>query len=104
MNISKTGGFQEIHDHLGNRDAFISGSYYGKVPENSGNIYFESPIVGSHLSTAYCLGDSTNDLAEVKTEEGLLLLFPSWLRHGVRLNNSKDTRVSVSFNVGVNPK
>ena len=40
-----------------------------------------------------------DDYVEYPPKEGLFLLFPSWLFHGVRSNDTKDNRISISFNV-----
>ena len=85
-----------LHEH-GYQPNTFSGSYYYKVPKNSGNIQFKStnPFVISfpHRSDKY------SNLVNVEPEEGMILLFPSWLMHKVLPNKSNDTRISLAFNI-----
>lgn len=76
----------------------ISGAYYPKVPEGSIGLTFESPI------EMYKMAEVHNDITEynmkdvtVPATEGYLYLFPSWLKHGSRMNTT-DNRMVVSFN------
>jgi Putative 2OG-Fe(II) oxygenase len=39
-----------------------------------------------------------------KPHAGTMLLFPSWLLHGVEMNMSEELRISLSFNIGMSPK
>ncbi len=39
------------------------------------------------------------DQVVVKVQTATLLLFPAWLSHSVSPNESRETRISVSFNV-----
>ena len=38
-----------------------------------------------------------------KVHEGMMLIFPSWLLHGVEMNMSDQDRVCISFNIGMVP-
>ena len=38
---------------------------------------------------------------KVIPEKGKLVLFPSWIYHGVRPNDTDDTRISLSFNAKI---
>ena len=98
ININPPKTYIDSHTH---DNALFSGVYYIKTPENCGNIVFKRmdnaryfmPILSgpnSFLSTR----------SEVKGKEGLLLIFPAWLHHQVLLNNSKEDRISMSFNFG----
>jgi ectoine hydroxylase-related dioxygenase (phytanoyl-CoA dioxygenase family) len=35
----------------------------------------------------------------VRVQDGMLLLFPAYLRHSVDANASQDDRISISFNI-----
>ena len=98
ININPPKTYIDSHTH---DNALFSGVYYIKTPENCGNIVFKRmdnaryfmPILSgpnSFLSTR----------SEVRGKEGLLLIFPAWLHHQVLLNNSKEDRISMSFNFG----
>ena len=43
--------------------------------------------------------DFTSNILRIKPEEGMLVLFPSWLTHSVDPNMSSDERVVISFNI-----
>jgi uncharacterized protein (TIGR02466 family) len=96
-NVSPKYASNKIHDHA---NCLFSGVYYVKTPPDCGNIMFYDPrdaktfykpAVSSF--TAY-----TADAVAHAAEAGVLLIFPSWLKHGVEPNLSDEDRVSISFN------
>ncbi|MBC7971247.1 MAG: 2OG-Fe(II) oxygenase family protein [Verrucomicrobia bacterium] len=96
-NVNPKYASNKIHDHA---NCLFSGVYYVKTPKESGNLMFYDPrsartfykpIVSNF--TTY-----TADAVAHAAEEGLMLIFPSWLKHGVEPNLSDDDRVSISFN------
>lgn len=102
-NRNGPGDYNKPHVHP---NAILSGSYYVKVPPESGNIEFYDPVrertmlsfpVRSGHETAY-------KKFEYGCSDGLLLIFPSWLSHSVQPNRSGDTRVSIAFNIEAAPK
>lgn len=96
-NVNPKYASNKIHDHA---NCLFSGVYYLKTPPNCGNLMFYDPrpartfykpLVSNF--TAY-----TADAVAHTAEAGLLLIFPSWLSHGVEPNLSDDDRISISFN------
>lgn len=87
------GNYAHVHDH-GSSD--ISGVYYYKVPDKGSELFFRNPITQMSSSFIY---EHLSTSVDVTPEVGTILLFPSWLQHGVKTNESDDTRVSVSFNI-----
>jgi uncharacterized protein (TIGR02466 family) len=92
-----------VHNHP---NSILSGVYYIQVPEDSGNIFFCDPRPASQMlippgqeSTPWTLSRVT-----YRSVPGTLLLFPSWLTHGVEPNNSNGERIAISFNIGMMPK
>jgi|TARA_R110000803_G_scaffold64018_1_gene124821 uncharacterized protein (TIGR02466 family) len=90
-----------VHSH---GDAVVSGVYYIKVPKDSGNIFFVNPALQQiEVNWKNCIKEYTNYNSShfsIKSIEHYLLLFPSWLSHGVQPNlNKKENRVSMSFNI-----
>lgn len=85
-----------MHEH-GYQPNTVSGVYYHKAPANCGRIIFKSPnpfvVSFPHQSPDYF------NISNIEPEEGLIVLFPSWLMHKVEPNRSNDIRVSLSFNV-----
>jgi uncharacterized protein (TIGR02466 family) len=85
-----------IHDH-GYAFNTISGVYYHKVPDGAGDIEFKTttPFITSFpFSSPKYPSSVMCDVAQ-----GMIILFPSWLSHHVKPNNSKDTRISLAFNM-----
>lgn len=87
------GGNTMSHTH-GEYD--IAGVYYFKTNEQDGEIYFESPV-----------GPAVSSLCFQKYSEryshspaiGKLILFPGWLAHGVKTNNTDSERISLAFSI-----
>lgn len=77
----------------------ISGTYYYKAPKNCGGISFTTPISTVEFGSFPGMGMSS---FSIEPYEGLLLLFPSWLRHQVKLNESDEERICVAFNIKLN--
>lgn len=87
-----------LHNHC---NAYLSGVYYIKAPENSGNLYFHDPRAGAQMLVPPYDKITPITLSKLiyKPIEGMLVIFPSWLWHGVEINQSEEERVSISFNV-----
>ena len=90
VTLLKKGNYGHIHDH---GDSDISGVYYHKTNGDDGNIFFLSPAPTSSKPAQICSGRLT-----FSPRPGSLILFPSWLRHGVETNTTNNIRISVSFN------
>lgn len=96
-NVNPKYASNKIHDHA---NCLFSGVYYVQTPPNCGHLMFYDPRSARTFYkpsvqdfTAY-----TADAIAHVPEAGLLLIFPSWLRHGVEPNLSDEDRVSISFN------
>jgi uncharacterized protein (TIGR02466 family) len=89
----KPGDFAHNHLHM---PAHISGCYYLLTNGDDGDIYFENP--NSCVTSTLCYRKTASRWTH-KPEVGKLLLFPSWLRHGVFKNNTNSDRSSFSFNI-----
>jgi len=96
------GDFAQIHSH---QNSLISGVFYLKTKENCGDLYFERNIgSNSFLSESFRfdLIEETfinSNRHKIDVYDGLLLLFPSTLKHGtpvMPLDNY--TRIAISFN------
>ncbi|MDX1976625.1 MAG: TIGR02466 family protein [Pseudanabaenaceae cyanobacterium bins.68] len=87
-----------LHNHC---NAYLSGVYYVKAPRNSGNLYFHDPRVGAQMLVPPYDKITPITLSKLiyQPSEGMLVIFPSWLWHGVEINQSEEERVSMSFNV-----
>ena len=87
------GDYAHVHGHA---DVDIAGVYYYKTNKEDGNLYFQTP--NPHLESSLCYVDQGQRWRHFP-EEGKLLLFPGWLKHGVTTNETEDTRMSISFNI-----
>ena len=98
-NVGSEGNFQEYHTHDG---SVFSAVYYPRVPSGSGSILFEDPRLPDMLPIANI--SDRNHLSYHKigyeVEEGMLLIFRSYLRHAVRAGTNKDFRISFALNFG----
>ena len=98
--INRSDATNARHIHSNN---CISAAYYVKAPENCGNIIFHDPRsepVYYHPKIANPNKLNTN-IISIKPEEGLLVLFPSYLHHSVDANNSNEDRIVISFNINL---
>ena len=85
-----------IHPH-----AAVSGTYYVTVPPGSGAIRFEDPRLGLMMAAPprrKQARPANRSFVAVQPRPGLLLLWESWLRHGVEAHAAREPRISVSFN------
>jgi len=93
-NINKSYNYNVMHSH-GRAD--LIGIYYVQVPPGSGNF-----VVMRNDGSQYCdLYENRADMLEYITEPevGRLYVYPGYLWHYVTGNNSKQDRISVSFNI-----
>jgi uncharacterized protein (TIGR02466 family) len=94
--------YNSVHNHP---NSILSGVYYLQAPENCGGIYFSDPRPASQMLippvTEFNLW--TFPKVSYKPHTGTMLLFPSWLLHGVEMNMSEELRISLSFNIGMKP-
>jgi uncharacterized protein (TIGR02466 family) len=92
------GGFAKMHNHS---PYFVSGCFYvDKVSDDQGNIYFQDPneALMSTLPQTDDFKLSQNTI-NLSTYTGDLVLFPSWLKHGVHENKTDIPRISIAFDV-----
>jgi len=102
-NLNYPGSYNKQHTHPNSQ---WSGVYYVKVPKNSGRLFVEDPRPGPNIILPRRLPGIPRALWRVviyPAIEGQIIMFPSWLPHGVEINESKEKgekgwRISVSFN------
>ncbi|HVW75054.1 MAG TPA: TIGR02466 family protein [Rhizomicrobium sp.] len=85
-----------IHPH-----SVISGTYYVSVPPKSGVLRFEDPRLSMMMAAPPRKPKARPEnrlFVDVVPQTGMLLLWESWLRHGVEANGARAPRISVSFN------
>ena len=98
-NINYPGGFNRPHLHP---NALFSGVYWIKAPEKSGKLMLYEPRPGVHTTMPNRKkGKLPPQLwreIHYTPKAGMMVMFPAWLWHEVRPNQSNDIRISVSFN------
>lgn len=97
-NINPRGGVNTPHTHPNN---FLSGVYYVQTQPGADSIFFSDPRPQAGVVMPPTTEDTAYGANEVSFDavEGRLIVFPSWLAHGVPANRSDRDRISVSFNV-----
>jgi uncharacterized protein (TIGR02466 family) len=81
--------------------SFVSGTYYVATPAGSPGIKFEDPRLDRFMAAPPRLASARSaNLSHVTypARAGNLVLFESWLRHGVAQNSAAGERISISFN------
>jgi uncharacterized protein (TIGR02466 family) len=89
--------------HTHGRSDWSCAYYLTNVEEHHGAIYFNDPVTQRSVNGVNNVfidnPEMENwDSVEFKPDEGDLIVFPSWLPHGVHSSSSDDLRVSVSCN------
>ena len=108
-NINGPGDANQLHCHPG---AYWSGVYYpdpGGAEEegNGGELMLEDPRYPTAYSTVPDLvlrladREAMRSQVAIRPAAGLLVLFPSWLRHSVRPHHGDRERVSVAINLSL---
>ena len=98
INVMNRGAIHAPHIHP---HSAISGTYYVTVPPGSGAIRFEDPRLGLMMAAPPRKKSARPEnrvFFDVAPRAGQLLLWESWLRHGVETNKARANRISISFN------
>jgi uncharacterized protein (TIGR02466 family) len=101
INVMEKGAIHAPHIHP---HSVISGTYYVTVPPKSGAIRFEDPRLAMLMAAPPKKKNArpeNRSFVDVTPKPGMLLLWESWLRHGVETNGAGKPRISVSFNYGM---
>ena len=98
VNVLPEGGVHTSHIHP--RSA-ISGTYYVATPQGSSALKLEDPRLGLMMAAPPRKAKPASDQRPFVYETpqaGTVLMWESWLRHEVPLNQSAQERISISFN------
>ena len=98
--INKTGDFNVIHTHP---NCYLSAAYYVKAPEKCGRFQIENPNIAkkNYYPEIKTKNELNLQVAGIEIEEGDLLIFPGYLPHKVKANESNEDRIVISFNVDI---
>ena len=107
-NIYKEGGYQEIHDHSAPKNNF-SCSYFFEYPDDTvtgGELILENTkftdITATGLENMFKSFNQKCFIPNVKS--GVIVIFPSWIKHFTSPNKSKKRRTTFSANVTIEPR
>lgn len=107
-NVTPKGGLNHLHAHPGNLWAAVLYLDMGideGVEDSGGAFYVEDPRfpMSAMHSTAFRMigidGNPQEFELEFKLQRSSLLVFPAWLRHGVRLYSGNRERISIAMNI-----
>jgi len=78
----------------------FTGIYYIEAPDNCGDIVFKNDMEMNNYATSYNNLNTLNSKTfSVTPEKGLLLVFPAWLEHYIKVNRSNKEKIMYSFNI-----
>ena len=86
FNVYTKGDYQEPHQHIG---SFISCVYFLNARQDGASIYFRPPYYDTHTNQSSI---------KHKAEEGKLLMFRSFIPHGVGKHDSDEDRITLAYN------
>jgi uncharacterized protein (TIGR02466 family) len=98
INVMNKGAIHAPHIHP---HSVISGTYYVTAPLKSGAIRFEDPRLAMMMAAPprkKMARAENRSFVDVAPKARMLLLWESWLRHGVEPNAARTPRISISFN------
>jgi len=98
VNIMPPSAAHSLHLHP---LSFISGTYYVATPKGCPGLKFEDPRLERFMAAPPRLPNARKGNQSHVTypaQAGQLILFESWLRHGVSQNLVDAERISISFN------
>jgi hypothetical protein len=96
INYLPTGNHMPIHGHGGPKIAL---TYYIKAQENSGDLLLIDPRGGCDWDNGTD-GVNGTKFKRIKPAESKLVFFPGFVLHTIESNQSNETRVSLSSNLG----
>ena len=96
-NLNRPGDYNTTHDHP---DCHMSGVYYVKLPEGDcGMLRMYNPMFSYNYNSDGYNPPYKQPRVEINGKEGALLIFRAPLLHDVTRNNTKEDRISLSFNI-----
>lgn len=96
LNVFDKEIMEQEHTHY---KSIISGSYYvsSDNTSNSGQFYIPDQIPQRELNNA--IYNLNQHITQINPIMGNMIMFESWVRHGVYPNKTETTRISIAFNI-----
>ena len=109
-NVTPAGGLNLLHSYPGNLWAAVLYIDMGYETEQEsrnagGSFYLQDPrfLMTAMRDTAFRMrgadGEPQQYQTEIELQRGNLILFPAWLRHGVRPHSGKGERITIAMNI-----
>ena len=97
------GGYTARHRH---ESSVVSGAFYCQLPEGDFGQFFVVSPLKPYMMCIHNVQPTRYGVYEmdIPIKQDHLYLFPSWLEHGSRVNNTDGERITVSFNTTPVPK
>lgn len=97
VNVAPKGAYQEGHIHIDpGRKIIFSGVLYLDPPKNCGSFRINNPNKVSMMHLLDC--PQAKDII-IEPKDGLMIMFPAWMRHEALINSSEQERISISWNI-----
>ena len=104
-NTYNKGYYQEMHDHHTTEGCDVSGVvFFNDWVEGASQFYFYNKFF-AELSTSWLKIVNQNELTShaffIKPKAGDIILFPSYMLHGVTMHKINQKRTTVAFNISL---
>lgn len=96
LTIQPPGQQYQMHVHP---NAILTGTYYLNTPENCGNL-----VLIDTQDVAVDPLTGTVKIIDIVPKEGNMVFFPAYVMHEVRKNESKQVRISLTFDLNLKNK
>ncbi len=101
INVMRNKSHHSFHIHP---MSVLSGTLFLSSPRGASPFRIQDPRIGFFMNRPQTLKNSKfQPIFEVEPQDGLLVLFESWLSHEVPANKGKEERISLSFNYRWDP-
>jgi uncharacterized protein (TIGR02466 family) len=100
ININPKNSSNQFHIHP---HSVLSGVYYVSANEHNGDLIFYNDVKTDMINHTFLNVNTRNTYSSVNYKPTInrIILFPSWILHGVGINNSSEDRISIAFNFNV---
>ena len=99
--VTKTNGMHEPHIHP--RCSWCGVYYIKSGNHDSGDTVFENPVKSTYIDRGNLFLDHMHTL-RIKPQDGLLVIFPSYLSHYQALYKGTEDRIVVAFNASIDKR
>jgi len=92
------GGKHIVHNHP---NSILSGTFYLSVPNNSALVFYSEVEMFKNFKFWFDYSKETDynrTAYRIPVQNSDIIIFPSWLNHGVEVNQSTEDRIVIGFN------